>query len=84
MTVTGYAAAAKNKNDYLADKDHIDSVNADLTKRRAEAFAVLLRNAGFKGEIKTIGGGTCGTEWDSNGRIDSKQQRLCRRVEVIN
>ena len=84
MTVTGYAAAAKDKKAYLADKENVDSKNDELTKRRATGFAVLLKSAGFDGQIKTVGGGTCGTEWDANGKVDKKQQRLCRRVEVIN
>lgn len=84
MTVTGYAAAGKNRSQYEANQDEIDETNKTLTKNRAAAFSVLLREAGFKGEITFVGGGTCMTEWDSNGKSVQELQRKCRKVEVSN
>ncbi len=84
LTVTGFAAAGKSKSDYISEKNEIDKTNQTLTEARAKAFAALLRAAGFSGDIAFIGGGTCGTEWDSTGEVDRDKQRLCRRVEVSN
>lgn len=84
MTVTGFAAAGKSEKIYKANKSSIDKTNLKLTKERAKAFSKLLTKAGFEGDITYIGAGTCGTEWDGNGAINSERQRLCRRVEVSN
>jgi hypothetical protein len=84
MTVHGYAAAGVDKSTYESKKSEIDETNKALTLLRAKAFAKLLLNAGFKGLIKTTGEGTCGTEWKANGKVDSSEQLLCRRVEVSN
>ena len=84
MEVTGFAAAGVSKSNYLANKNKIDSTNDALTKRRAAAFAQLVRSAGYSGSISSTGGGTCGTEWNGSGAADSELQRLCRRVEVSN
>lgn len=84
MTVTGYAAAGRSESEYKEEQSSIDKTNAKLTKARAKAFAQLLTTAGFDGDITFVGGGTCGTEWDGNGKASSEQQRLCRRVEVSN
>ena len=84
MTVTGYAAAGRSESEYKENKSAIDKTNLKLTKARAKSFAQLLTSAGFDGDITFVGGGTCGTEWDGNGKANSEQQRLCRRVEVSN
>lgn len=84
LTVTGFAAAGKSKAKYLANKADIDETNKSLTLLRAKAFARLLTVAGFEGEISSAAGGTCGTEWTADGLVDSKKQKLCRRVEVTN
>jgi hypothetical protein len=84
LTVTGYAAAGKDKSDYEASKSTIDAENKTLTEERASAFAVLLRQAGFQGEINFVGGGTCLTEWNEEGKTVESLQRLCRKVEVSN
>ena len=84
LEVTGFAAAGVDKATYDAKKSQIDKVNLNLTKKRAEAFARLIRAAGFTGAISSSGGGTCGTEWSASGAVDLDLQRLCRRVEVSN
>ena len=84
MTITGFAAAGVDKPDYLEDKATIDTTNKSLTLARAKKFSTLVRSAGFTGEISTEGFGTCGTEWKPNGKVDTAQQKLCRRVEVSN
>ena len=84
MTVTGFAAAGVGKAEYLKDKTEIDATNEVLTKKRAVAFASLVRAAGYKGAISSDGGGTCGTEWSGSGAVDLDLQRMCRRVEVSN
>jgi hypothetical protein len=84
ISVAGYAAAGEDEDTYENHKAEIDGVNKVLTKRRAAAFAKLLKSAGFEGEIKFSGMGTCGTEWNDEGKVVEKQQRLCRRVEVSN
>ena len=84
MSVTGYAAAGVSKEAYDSKRAQIDSTNKSLTKKRAAAFAVLIRSAGFTGAITSLGGGTCGTEWSASGAVDLDLQRLCRRVEVSN
>ena len=84
MKVTGFAAAGVDKVDYQKDKVKIDSTNKTLTKKRAAAFASLVRAAGYKGSISSAGAGTCGTEWTSAGNVDEDLQRMCRRVEVSN
>jgi hypothetical protein len=84
MTVTGYAAAGKSESEYKQNMKSIDKINLTLTKGRAKAFSRLLIESGFDGDIAFVGGGTCGTEWDGNGKVDAEQQRLCRRVEVSN
>jgi hypothetical protein len=82
LTVRGVAAAGDDKVSYLANRAEIDGVNLDLTKLRAEAFGSLLKKAGFKGSLTFVGGGTCGTEWNSAGLVVPDLQRKCRRVEV--
>ena len=84
MTVTGFAAAGVDKVDYQKGKTKIDSTNKKLTKKRAAAFASLVRAAGYKGSISSTGAGTCGTEWTGAGKVDNDLQRMCRRVEVSN
>ena len=84
MTVTGFAAAGVDKVDYQKGKTKIDSTNKKLTKKRAAAFASLVRAAGYKGSISSAGAGTCGTEWTGAGKVDKDLQRMCRRVEVSN
>jgi hypothetical protein len=84
MSITGYAAAGVDKDDYSTHKSQIDGTNKALTKSRAATFMALIRKAGFTGTITTAGGGTCGTEWSASGAVDLEQQRLCRRVEVSN
>ncbi len=84
MTVTGFAAAGVDKVDYQKGKTKIDSTNKKLTKKRAAAFASLVRAAGYKGSISSAGAGTCGTEWAGSGKADRDLQRMCRRVEVSN
>jgi len=84
MTVTGFAAAGVDKVDYQKGKTKIDSTNKKLTKKRAAAFASLVRAAGYKGSISSAGAGTCGTEWTGAGKVDNDLQRMCRRVEVSN
>ena len=84
MTVTGFAAAGVAKADYVKDKTKIDATNEALTKKRAAAFASLVRAAGYKGAISSDGAGTCGTEWSGSGAVDLDLQRMCRRVEVSN
>jgi len=84
LTVTGFAAAGMSKGKYLANRAEIDETNKPLTLLRAQAFAKLLTQAGFDGEITSAGGGTCGTEWDAAGAVDPRKQKLCRRVEVTN
>jgi hypothetical protein len=84
MTVTGFAAAGVDKVDYQKGKTKIDSTNKKLTKKRAAAFASLVRAAGYKGSISSAGAGTCGTEWTGAGKVDNDLQRMCRRVEVTN
>lgn len=84
ITVTGYAAAGVDQSAYKAKSTAIDSTNAKLTLKRAEAFAALLKIGGFKGSITSKGGGTCGTEWAASGKADAELQRLCRRIEVSN
>lgn len=82
VTITGFAAAAVPKDEYLKNKSAIDATNSSLTMLRAQAFGRLLKEAGFSGEVTSVGGGTCGTEWAVDGQVDPKQQKLCRRVEV--
>lgn len=84
MTVTGFAAAGVDKVEYQKGKTKIDSTNKKLTKKRAAAFASLVRAAGYKGSISSAGAGTCGTEWTGAGKVDKDLQRMCRRVEVSN
>lgn len=84
LEVTGYAAAGVDRETYEDKKDQIDRTNLALTKKRAAAFAQLIRAAGFTGAITSSGGGTCGTEWSESGAVDLDLQRLCRRVEVSN
>jgi hypothetical protein len=84
LTVTGFAAAGKDKPVYLKSKTKIDKTNRSLTAKRAKAFGALLENAGFSGDIQYVGGGTCGTEWNPDGKAVEDLQRLCRRVEVTN
>jgi hypothetical protein len=84
MTVTGFAAAGVDKVDYQKAKTKIDSTNKKLTKKRAAAFASLVRAAGYKGSISSAGAGTCGSEWTGAGKVDKDLQRMCRRVEVSN
>jgi hypothetical protein len=84
MTVTGFAAAGVDKVDYQKGKTKIDSTNKKLTKKRAAAFASLVRAAGYMGSISSAGAGTCGTEWTGAGKVDNDLQRMCRRVEVSN
>jgi hypothetical protein len=84
LTVTGWASAGQDLETYNATKGEIDETNSSLTKRRAEAFAQLLLESGFDGEISHVGAGTCGTEWDELGKLIPSEQRLCRRVEVSN
>lgn len=84
MTVHGYAAAGVSQDEYEANKSDIDQTNSALTLLRAKAFAKLLKDAGFDGEIGTEGSGTCGTEWKSDGSVDKVLQKECRRVEVTN
>jgi hypothetical protein len=84
LTVTGFAAAGKDKAVYLKSKTKIDKTNKSLTAKRAKAFGALLENAGFSGDIQYVGGGTCGTEWNPDGKAVEDLQRLCRRVEVTN
>jgi hypothetical protein len=84
MVITGFAAAGVDKSTYQKDKTKIDVTNLALTKKRAAAFAQLVRAAGYKGAISSAGGGTCGTEWSGSGSVDLDLQRLCRRVEVSN
>jgi hypothetical protein len=82
LTVRGVAAAGVDKAPYVSKRTEIDAVNAELTKMRAEAFGSLLKKAGFKGALTYVGGGTCGTEWNSSGLVVPDLQRKCRRVEV--
>jgi len=82
ISVTGYAAAGVDKSDYELKKSDIDSTNSALTKARAKAFADLIHNVGYQGDISSMGAGTCGTEWSASGKADPDLQRLCRRVEV--
>ncbi len=84
LEVTGFAAAGKDRSQYEKQKVEIDKTNLALTKKRAAAFARLIRAAGFSGAISSSGGGTCGTEWSASGAVDLDLQRLCRRVEVSN
>lgn len=84
ISVSGFAAAGEDENVYKSRKSEIDETNKTLTKKRAAAFAKLLKSAGFTGVIKYLGMGTCGTEWDEAGKAVEKLQRLCRRVEVSN
>ena len=84
LTVTGFAAAGKDKKIYLKTKAKIDKTNKTLTSNRAKAFGELLEEAGFSGDIQYVGGGTCGTEWNPDGKAIQDLQRLCRRVEVTN
>jgi hypothetical protein len=84
MVITGFAAAGVDKPQYQTQKSEIDATNKALTKKRAAAFAQLVRAAGYKGAISSAGGGTCGTEWSGSGSVDLDLQRLCRRVEVSN
>jgi hypothetical protein len=84
MTITGFAAAGVDKVEYQKGKTRIDSTNKNLTKKRAAAFASLVRAAGYKGSISSAGAGTCGTEWTGAGKVDKDLQRMCRRVEVSN
>jgi hypothetical protein len=84
ITVSGFAAAGEDKGVYDRRKAEIDGVNKVLTKRRAASFAKLIKTAGFTGDIKFVGMGTCGTEWNAEGNAVEKLQRLCRRVEVSN
>jgi len=84
LTVTGFAAAGKDKNAYLKAKSQIDKTNKSLTAKRAKAFGALLEDAGFSGDLEYVGGGTCGTEWNPDGKAVQDLQRLCRRVEVTN
>jgi hypothetical protein len=82
LTVRGVAAAGVDKLDYFSNRDAKDAQNLALTKSRAEAFGKLLKEAGFSGELKYVGGGTCMTEWDASGTAVPELQRVCRRVEV--
>lgn len=84
MTVTGFAAAGVDEKIYKEGKSKIDATNKKLTKKRAAAFASLVRAAGYKGSISSAGAGTCGTEWTGAGKADKDLQRMCRRVEVSN
>lgn len=85
ITVHGFAASGTTRDEYEEKKSDIDSVNKALTLLRAKAFAALLKQAGFKGEISSDGFGTCEDEqWTSAGKIDESAQKLCRRVEVSN
>jgi hypothetical protein len=84
LTITGFAAAGKDKNVYLKSKAKIDKTNKSLTASRAKAFGALLEDAGFTGDLQYVGGGTCGTEWNPDGKAVPDLQRLCRRVEVTN
>jgi hypothetical protein len=84
ISVSGFAASGEDQQVYESRKAEIDSTNKTLTKKRAAAFAKLLKSAGFEGEITYVGMGTCGTEWDSEGNAVENLQRLCRRVEVSN
>jgi hypothetical protein len=84
MTVHGYAAAGVDKSVYDSKKDDIDGTNKALTLLRAKAFAALIKAAGFTGTINTEGVGTCGTEWNTAGKVAPQLQKLCRRVEVSN
>jgi hypothetical protein len=84
LTVIGFAAAGKDKKVYLKSKAKIDKTNKSLTANRARAFGALLEDAGFTGDLQYVGGGTCGTEWNPDGKAVPDLQRLCRRVEVTN
>ena len=85
ITVHGFAASGTTKDEYESKKADIDTVNKALTLLRAKAFAALLKQAGFKGEISSDGFGTCEDEqWTGAGKIDETAQKQCRRVEVSN
>jgi len=84
LTVTGYAASGRSKNDYLKNKTSIDKANLRLTLLRAKAFESLLKQAGFSGQITSIGHGTGDPDWGPDGKADSVLQDANRRIEVTN
>jgi hypothetical protein len=84
LTVTGYAASGRSKQDYLKNKASIDRKNLTLTLKRAKAFEALLKQAGFTGMITAVGKGTGEPDWATNGKPDPTLQAANRRIEVTN
>lgn len=69
ITVTGFVASGTSKSNY--DKDDGQA----LSKRRAEAFASLLNNAGLpkSTRVTTVGGGKGPyVDWSANGDFNEK------------
>ena len=88
MLLRGFAAPGVDKASYESDKTRIDGENLDLTRERANAFADLVRDAGFT-DITVQSGGTCTGEdlvasFNADGSANEAGQRNCRVVEVTN
>lgn len=84
LTVTGYAASGRSKKDYIKNKAAIDKSNLNLTLLRAKAFESLLKQAGFTGQITSVGHGTGEPDWTEDGKPNPVIQESNRRIEVTN
>lgn len=80
LTVTGFAASGVDKSAYnSAQKSKVKSLSLD----RANAFKRLLEQAGFNGNIVTIGGGKGSVnDWDSSGKFVESLGKKNRIVTI--
>jgi hypothetical protein len=80
IKVTGYVASGVDKDKYNAAE--VEKGKA-LSLARAEAFAALIKAAGWDGNIKAIGGGKGSVDdWNADGTFNETKGKSNRKVVV--
>ncbi len=80
IKVTGYVASGVDKDKYNAAE--VEKGKA-LSLARAEAFAALIKAAGWDGKIKAIGGGKGSVDdWNADGTFNETKGKSNRKVVI--
>jgi hypothetical protein len=80
IKVTGYVASGVDKDKYNAAE--VEKGKA-LSLARAEAFAALIKAAGWDGNIKAIGGGKGSVDdWNADGTFNETKGKSNRKVVI--
>lgn len=80
ITVTGYVASGVDKGKYNAAEI---KAGKSLSLARAEAFAALIKSAGWNGKIKAVGGGKGPVEdWNADGTFNETKGKSNRKVVI--